>query len=283
MKAIKNYGSSVRAKLLNVAHASRQPYQLLVVRYLHERLLYRLSASEYRDRFLLKGGALLFAYDRFEARPTMDIDFLGSQISRDIEFMKSVFAQIASVSCEEDGVRFNADSIEAEEISINKEYNGVRLHITAHIDTIIQKLSMDIGFGDAVTPEAQLLEYPLLLEDLPAAVVRAYSLETVVAEKFQAMVALGENNSRMKDFFDVFRILSNYDLDEDNLAQAIHATFEKRQTTVDADTPLFQISFAEDAMRSQFWHGFLRKIKWHENLEFKTVWSLIVERLQKFL
>ncbi len=267
---------------MNVAHESKQPYQLLVVRYLHERLLYRLSASEYRARFLLKGGALLIAFDHFEARPTMDIDFLGNQISRDLELMKSVFAQVTSVSCDEDGVRFDADGIEAEEISINKEYNGVRLHITAHIDTIVQKLSMDIGFGDIVTPEAQLLEYPLLLEGLPAAVVRAYSLETVVAEKFQAMVALGENNSRMKDFFDVYQILSNYNLDEDTLAQAIHATFEKRQTTVDADTPLFQSSFAEDAMRRQFWHGFLRKIKWREDLEFKTVWNLVVERLKKF-
>ncbi len=283
MKEIKNYGRSVKAKLLNVANETKQPYQLLLVRYIQERLLYRLSVSEYRDRFFLKGGALLYAFDRFDARPTVDIDFLGHQISRDIELMKEAFSKIATVSCAEDGVTFDVASIDAQEISINKQYNGVRLHITAHIDAIVQPMSMDIGFGDVVTPEAQLLEYPLLLEKLPTAVIRAYSLETVVAEKFQAMVALGDNNSRMKDFFDVYRILSNYNLDEEVLAQAIRATFKNRHTVIDAETPLFQESFAEDIMRNRFWEGFLRKIKWREKIEFKEAWGIIVERLHTYV
>ncbi len=283
MKEIKDFGRSVKAKLLNVAHESNQPYQLLLTRYLQERLLYRLSISEYRDRFFLKGGALLYAFERFDARPTVDIDFLGNQISRDLEQMKTVFAQIASIICEEDGVIFDTDSINPEEISINKQYNGVRIHITAHLDSVKQPLSMDIGFGDVVTPEAQLLEFPLLIDDLPTAVIRAYSLETVVAEKFQAMVALGENNSRMKDFFDVYRILSNYNLDEILLEQAINATFDNRRTIVEKDAPLFTETFAEDDMRVRFWNGFIRKIKWKEQIEFKTVWELIMNRLSHYL
>lgn len=158
----------------------------------------------------------------------------------------------------------------------------MRLHITAHIDSIVQPMSMDIGFGDVVTPEAQLLEYPQMLEDLPVAVVRAYSLETVVAEKFQAMVALGDNNSRMKDFFDVYRILLNYNLDDEVLKQAIHTTFENRHTVVDDDMPLFQPSFAEDVMRNRFWDSFLRKIKWREKIEFKTIWQLITTKLNHY-
>ncbi len=282
MKEIKNYGHSVKSKLLNISHETGLSYQLLIVRYLQERLLYRLSISKYRDNFFLKGGALLYAYERFDARPTVDIDFLGNSLSRDIEHVKNVFAEISQIACEGDGVIFDA-TIDAQEISLNKQYNGVRLHITSHIDTIEQVISMDIGFGDVVTPEAQLLEYPLLVESLPSVVIRAYSLETVVAEKFQAMVELGANNSRMKDFFDVYRILANYNIDDDMLQQAINATFKNRHTTVSDGIPLFQPAFADDVMRNRFWEGYLRKIKWNEKIEFKEVWSFIMDRLKDFV
>ncbi len=282
MKETKNYGSSVKVKLLNLAHRVNQTYQVLLTRYIQERFLYRLSASEYRNKFFLKGGALLYAFDHFEARPTLDIDFLGDRISRDLAHIKNVFSQISSIECVEDGILFDPSSVDPEEITQNNQYKGIRVRIAAHLDSVRQKISMDIGFGDVITPGAQLLEYPLLIEDLPSAVIMAYSLETVIAEKFQAMVALGEVNSRMKDFFDVYRILSNYDLDEALLAEAIHNTFTNRSTPYEENHPLFDISFVEDPSRIAFWKAFLKRIKWKTEIEFKEVWTLIVNRLQKY-
>ncbi len=281
-KETTNYGSSIRAKLLNLSRKVNQPYQMLLTRYIQERFLYRLSASEYRDRFLLKGGALLYAFDRFDARPTLDIDFLGERISSDIAHIKSVFSQISSIECVEDGVVFDSSTIEAVEITQNNQYQGVRIRITARLDSVRQGISMDIGFGDVVTPDAQILEYPLLIDDLPSALIRAYSLETVVAEKFQAMVALGESNSRMKDFFDVYRILSNYDLDEGLLGEAIRTTFTNRHTPHEESHPLFDMSFADDARRIAYWRAFLARIKWKEEVDFKKVLELIINRLQKY-
>ena len=146
----KNYGKSVRAKLLNISKAEKLGYQLIVIRYIQERLLYRLSQSRFREKLFLKGGALLYAHEQFRARPTLDIDFLGDKISRDKEFVKMAFEEICAVSCPEDGVTFDTESISAEEITVNKEYHGIRLHVTARLDTIRQVISMDIGFGDVI-------------------------------------------------------------------------------------------------------------------------------------
>ncbi len=283
MKEKKNYGSSIKARLLNLSKSVNQPYQVLLTRYIQERFLYRLSKSEYRDKFFLKGGALLYAFDRFEARPTLDIDFLGKMISSNLAHIKSVFALISSIEYDEDGVVFDPTSINAEEITQNNQYQGIRVHITAHLDSVRQSVSMDIVFGDVITPNAQLLEYPLLIEGLPSAVIMAYSLETVVAEKFQSMIALGESNSRMKDFFDVYRILLNYDLDEDLLAEAVQNTFANRNTFYEKDHPLFDVSFAEDAGRIVLWKAFLKRIKWDEEIDFKDVWELVVNMLQNII
>ena len=208
-KEIKDYGKSVRTRLLTVSKESGIPYMTILVRYLQERLLYRVSQSEFKENFYLKGGALLYAFHQEKARPTKDIDFLGTHISNDRDYIKAVFAKIAEVPCDEDGVKFVADSIEVIDITQEKKYHGARLTMTAHLDTVRQQISMDIGFGDVVTPGPQDLTYPLLLENIPAVSLLAYSLETVVAEKFEAMISLSVNNSRMKDFYDLYRILDD--------------------------------------------------------------------------
>jgi len=225
----KDIAKSIKAKLLNLARKEQLDYQLLVIRYLYERLLYRLSVSDYREKFYLKGGALLYAFEKEFPRPTLDIDFLGVKVKNDAEIIKNAFKEICSLPCDEDGVSFDTDTITTEEITENRVYMGIRISLTAHLDTVRQVMKMDIGFGDVVVPEPLLITYPALMSELPAATIVAYSLESVVAEKFQAMIELSELNSRYKDFYDVYKILKNHNLTNDALAAAIHATFQNRE------------------------------------------------------
>ena len=184
----KNIGKSIRTRLLNLAKKEKEDYMKLLVRYLHERLLFRISASPYKSHFLLKGSSLLYALDEFKARPTIDIDLLGEHISNDSENLKGVFQKVCAIECEDDGVTFDAASLELEPIAIEKKYPGTCVKVVAHLDTILQKVSVDIGFGDVVTPYPLSLDYPLLLPGVPAVELYAYSLETFIAEKFHAMV-----------------------------------------------------------------------------------------------
>ena len=256
-----------------------QMYHLMLIRYIQERLLYRLGISQFRDNFYLKGGALLYSYDRFEARPTLDIDFLGKNTSREIENLTAIIKSVASLECEADAITFSPDTITAEEITVNKEYHGVRISIEAKLDTAVQKISMDIGFGDIITPYPQELNYPTLIPDLPQPMILAYSLETVIAEKFEAMITLAEDNSRMKDFFDVYRLLTYHKVDNEILKDAIFATFENRQTAISQDHALWGENFASDSRRVNAWRAFLKRIKWKQELPFDLVIQSIRESL----
>lgn len=277
-KESKDYGKSVKAKLLNLSKEERTPYQPLLIRYVQERLLYRLSQSKYKNRFYLKGGALLYAYERLKARPTLDIDFLGHSIANDKKIIEEAFSEICDISCGKDGIIFDTATIETEEINENRVYKGIRLHVTVQLDTARQKIAMDIGFGDVITPEPQELEYPLLLDGLPAVSIMAYSLETVVAEKFQAMIELSENNSRMKDFHDLYTLLYHNTLDSDLLEKAIHATLKNRGTVYEENHPLFSDDFPQNPRFQMWWKGFMKKIGKTES-DFETAVSLIKERL----
>lgn len=281
-KSIKNYGRSVKERLLNISRDEHYSSQLLLSRYFQERLLYRLSVSEYKDRFILKGGALLYAHDGFQARPTLDIDFMARRISNDAENIKGAFQKICQIECEEDGVTFECDSIETGEIAVTKDYHGIRLSIMAHLDTAQQRISMDIGFGDVVTPFPQQLAFPALLDTVPSTHILAYSLENVVAEKFQAMISLSLGNSRMKDFFDVYQIMTRQDIDAEILGEAIKATFANRDTKHVENHPLFTEEFFVDANRTMYWEGFLKRIKYGESLPFVIVGALIRDRLQPY-
>ena len=281
-KEIKDYGQSVRNRLLTISRQSGIPYMTILIRYIQERLLYRLSQSNFRDNFFLKGGALLYAYNQEKSRPTMDIDFLGSRINNDIDYIKSVFVIITSIPCVEDGVSFNAETIDIEEITKDNEYHGIRLSIVSSLDSIRQRVSMDIGFGDIVTPGPQSLDYPLLLESVPKVNILAYSLETVVAEKFEAMVSLSVNNSRMKDFFDVYFILNSGNVDFDVLSEAIIHTFKNRNTQYVVNHPLFSNDFYSDPNRMMRWKSFLRSIKRDNDISFETVGEVIRNQLSRY-
>ena len=281
-KTIKNYGKSVKERLLNISREEKYSSQLLISRYFQERLLYRLSVSAYKDKFILKGGALLYAHDGFQARPTLDIDFMAKNVSNDMANIKKIFQEICRIECQEDGVVFDINTIETGEIAISKDYHGVRLTLLAHLDTAQQYISMDIGFGDVITPFPQQLAFPALIATAPGANVLAYSLETVVAEKFQAMISLSLGNSRMKDFFGVYQILSKQSLDSATLSEAIKATFANRGTDYKENHPLFSEDFFTDSNRSLYWKGFLNRIKYSTPLSFTEVGALIRTHLQPY-
>lgn len=276
----KNYGRSVRSRLTNLMNESGYKYMYLLARYFNERLLYRVSVSQYKDNFLLKGGSLIYAINGLDSRPTIDIDFLADRISRDRAFLEDVFREILSIECQEDGVTFDTSSLRTEAITVEKKYPGTRFHVTAHMDSIVYPMSMDIGFGDVVTPCPASVDYPLLLKDIPSVHIQAYSLETVIAEKFHAMIDRDVLNSRMKDFFDCHQILLTRNLDTETLYEAIKATFDNRQLVFKPDLQLFESSFATDEMRIKMWKSFLKKIQWKEDLDFTQVMDLIREHLQ---
>lgn len=166
---------------------------------------------------------------------------------------------MCAIECEDDGVRFDATSLELEPIAVEKKYPGTCVKVVAHLDTIVQQVSVDIGFGDVVTPYPLSLDYPLLLPDVPAVELYAYSLETLIAEKFHAMVDRDESNSRMKDFFDVYQLFINHEIDKELLAEAIVGTFKNRNTPYRENLALFTDKFATDATRNIWWKAFLKR------------------------
>ena len=279
-KPIKNYGKSVKTKLLNLMNLSGYKYMYLLARYFNERLLYRVSVSPYRENFLLKGGSLLYALNGLETRPTIDIDFMAQRISRDREHLEKVFREILSIECLEDGVTFDVDGLRSEPITVEKEYPGSRFFVTAKMDTIVYPMSMDVGFGDVVTPGPVTVDFPLLLQDVPSINIQAYSLETIVAEKFHAMVERDVNNSRMKDFFDCYQILTTKELDDEMLYEAIKATFDNRELAYNTHLQLFNDDFCTDEVRLKRWEVFLKKIQWKESLSFADAMTVITVRLK---
>ena len=281
-KTYTNSGKSVKERLLNLSKAEHYNPQMMISRYMQERLLYRLSISNYRERFILKGGALLYAHDRFEARPTLDIDFMATRINNDKENIKKIFAEICAIPYEQDGVIFHTDTLRSDDIAIEKKYPGVRLTLTATIDTIRQNVSMDIGFRDVITPHPSELDYPNLIDGFPDTNILAYSLETIIAEKFQTMISRAEANSRMKDFYDLYTILKGGKYDRNILSEAIKATFENRQTAYLDNHIVFSPDFTNNSDLNTRWSAFMRKLKISQELTFPTVMKYIQSELKPY-
>ena len=279
---ITNYGKSIRSKLLIIAKKEDVFYQTILTRYFQERLLYRMSQTKYRRNFYLKGGALMYAYEKFAARPTLDIDFLGNNISNEEATIIATFKEICSVPYEEDGITYDIDNIMAQNITEFKDYHGIRLSIPVRMDTIAQVLTMDIGFGDVVTPSPIDLDYPVLLEQLPRVNIMAYSLETVIAEKMHAIVDLADQSSRMKDYYDLYNLLSKEEYNGETLQEAIMRTFENRHTSYDANTMFFRKDFADNQQMQVRWQAFLRKIIKSEDVKFADVVVYIQNKLRPY-
>lgn len=282
-KPIKNHAKSVRTKLLDLKKTSGCEYMYLLARYFNERLLYRVSVSQYKNNFLLKGGSLLYAMDGLDTRPTVDVDFMADKISRDRSHLEEVFREILSIPCEEDGVIFDIGNLRSESITVEKEYPGIRFFVTAHMDTIEHNIYLDIGFGDVVTPYPAFIDFPLLLQDIPSINIQAYSIETVIAEKFHTMIDRDVTNSRMKDFFDCYQILTTKEIDKSVLRDAIIATFENRELRYNPNLQLFTDSFVTDGVRQKRWQTFLKKIRWKVEIPFADVMKCINEQLKDIM
>jgi predicted nucleotidyltransferase component of viral defense system len=254
----RNMGASVRTRLLNLAKERNQPHELLLTRYALERLLYRLSTTKHRERFVLKGAMLMTTWFEDPFRPTRDLDLLGFG-DPDPHAMLTVFREICTVEAD-DGVVFDVAGLAVDLIREELEYDGLRIKTNATIGGARVRVVIDIGFGDAIEPGIAELEFPVLL-DVPAPRVRAYPRETVIAEKFQAMVALGRANSRMKDLYDVWLLSRAYEFKGDGLPRAIAATFTRRKTPVPVDRPYgLTRAFADDPAKQQQWISFAESI-----------------------
>lgn len=268
-----NLAASVRAKLLNRARDTKQDFSLVLTRYSLERLLYRISVSEHANQFLLKGALLFDLWFDIPHRPTRDIDFLGYG-SADLSRIENVFKEICAIEVS-DGVIFQPHSVRAAEIRKDANYAGVRVTLLALIDSARSQIQVDIGFGDAVTPEPESVEYPIMLTGFDAPQLRVYPRYTVVAEKFHALFVLGIANSRMKDYFDLWILTRHTNFEGDILHQAIAATFKRRNTAVGMDIPFgLTDAFAQDAQKIMQWKAFLNKNKL-ESGELKEIVSLL--------
>lgn len=254
----KDLAASVRARLLNVAKAEQSDFNGVLVRYALERLLYRLSQSAHAERFLLKGAMLFTLWYDMPHRPTRDVDLLGFGAS-DLPSIEQTFRDIVSVVVE-DGIRFDPDSVTAEEIRKEAGYAGARVLISAQLAGARVKTQVDVGFGDAVTPGPIRANYPVLLDGFPAPSLQTYPVYTVIAEKLHAITLLGMTNSRLKDYLDLSVLLEREALDADILATAIAATFDRRATLVPTELPIgLSDEFALDTSRQALWRAFLNK------------------------
>lgn len=275
-KPIKNVGASIRAKLLALAQQKNQSFDVLLTRYVLERFLYRLSQSDFADRFVLKGAMLVSTWFDEPHRPTRDLDLLGFGDSS-ADPMLAVFRTICAISVN-DGVVFDLEGLRVDQIREELEYGGLRLRTTATLAGARIPVVVDIGFGDATEPGLEEIDLPVLLNQ-PAPHLRSYPREAVIAEKFHAMATLGLANTRLKDFYDVWMLSKVYEFDDARLAQAIAATFHRRKSEIPVELPdAFTEAFSKDDRKLQQWDAFIR------NMAIEPVpFDSIVAGLARFL
>ncbi|HFS5637865.1 TPA: nucleotidyl transferase AbiEii/AbiGii toxin family protein [Legionella pneumophila] len=254
----KNIGESVRSRLKNIAIEEGSDFNAILIRYGLERLLYRIGESEYSNQFLLKGALLFNLWYDMPHRPTKDIDLLGFG-DNDLVYIKQTFSKICSISAD-DGINFLSESVTVDTIKKDGGYTGARVELFGELAKAKIKIQIDIGYGDAVTPGPIDAHYPVLLNNLPAPKIRTYPIYTVIAEKLHAIALLGMANSRLKDYLDLYVLLSNEQIDNQVLAKAIHATFTRRGMPLPGVLPIgLTDEFANDPSRVSMWIAFLRK------------------------
>jgi hypothetical protein len=255
-RAPRHLAASVRDRLFQRSRDRREDFQLVLQRYAVERLLFRLARSPYRGRFILKGAMLYVVWGGEAYRPTRDLDLLG-QGPAEVEPLADCFRALCSVEVPDDGLLFLPESVQGQKIRDKAEYGGIRIRLEARLGTALINVQVDVGFGDAVVPYPEELDFPTLL-DGPAPRIRTYPRESVVAEKLHAAVLLGDVNSRMKDFYDLFTLPRLFPFGGVTLTQAIAATFERRRTPLPESLPL-RVAFFEDDSRAVQWRAYLAR------------------------
>ena len=264
---------SVKERLKNLRKSSGKTLNELLILYGIERLLYRLSISEYRDQFVLKGGALLYTLLENKARVTRDIDVLARQIHNSRDYIQEIMGSVCQIDVD-DALRFDLESILVEDIAEDDDYHGVRFMIIAYLGKAKICLQIDIGFSDVIYPEPREIEYPSLLE-LETPKLLGYPIEAVIAEKYEAMISLGIRNSRYKDFYDIMYLSQTYKIDGAILQQALVHTFQRRGTKFSMN--IYQPEYLND--KEKFWDAFKRRINSDSAIHFDEV----IKQIQKFL
>jgi predicted nucleotidyltransferase component of viral defense system len=267
----------VRAQLLNKARAEKRDFTLVLTRYALERLLYRLSISKHAEHFLLKGALLFDLWFDVPLRPTRDIDLLGFGLA-EVPYLIEAFTELCALDVD-DGIRFDAQSIRAEEIRKQANYAGIRVTLLGSLDGARCPVQVDVGYGDVVTPGPETAEYPVMLDEFPAPKLKVYPRYSVVAEKLEALISLGVANSRMKDYFDLWVLAGHSDFEGEVLLEAIGATLSRRGTDIPTEVPFgLTEAFATDAQKQMQWQGFLKK----NRLDALTLEQVVAD-LRKFL
>jgi hypothetical protein len=257
-KDIINMQASVRAQLQNKAKETNRPFAEMLQYYGMERFLYRLGKSQYANQFILKGALMFTAWNIPERRTTLDIDFLA-HFDNQIDSIEKVIKDICKIKVVSDGLVFDPETVKGMRIKEDADYEGVRVKFVGFLERARIPMQMDIGFGDIVYPRPKILDYPVIL-DLPKPHLKGYPLESVVSEKFEAMVKLGLLNSRMKDFFDIWLMMRQFDFNGLNLTEALKRTFQHRKTDLPQKRPLFAEEIYDDKSdRQMLWTAFLKK------------------------
>lgn len=265
--------ASIKARLNNKARSGKKNFQEVLIAYGLERSIYRLSVSEYAENFILKGGVFLYALFECEfTRATSDIDLLAKNISNDITEIGEVFKKILSIECD-DAIQYDLKTIKVKSITEFKEYHGVNVSVFAYLDRTRIPVSVDIGFGDIICPDKVKMIFPVLL-DMEQPEIYAYSISSVVAEKFEAIVSLGDANSRYKDFYDIYMLAGRYDIDGMELSESMRETFAHRGTGFE-DMYALTAAFSESKIHQRRWMAFLNKKKAMVNVEFEAVIVLL--------
>jgi predicted nucleotidyltransferase component of viral defense system len=275
--SLPNSTESIKARLKKEADSSNKDYNFLLLHFFIERLLYRLSVSPYAHNFILKGGLLLYAVLDNRGRATRDIDFLAQNIKNTPVELVKIFTEIAAIPAN-DAVSF-AEKITTERIKEDADYEGVRIKLTAYLDRSHHILQFDIGFGDVIVPHPVDMMYPTILEMEPPR-LKAYSLESIIAEKFQAIVYLADLNSRMKDFYDIYELSHNCNFDGNSLSDAIAQTFKHRNTELSSSPMVFNDGFPLLPNKQLQWQAFHRRIN---IANVPKDFSVIVTAIKNFL
>lgn len=272
-----NNVASVKDRLKNKSIATGKTVQELLTAYGLERTIFRLFKSQYASNFTLKGGIFLYAvFNGNYSRATTDIDLLAQKISNDVEDMKAVFTDVFSLNVD-DPLRFDLDSLDVRPITEFKDYHGVNVSIMAYLDRTRIPISIDIGFGDVIVPERVMMNFPVILSDENPHVY-VYSLCSSVAEKFEAIVSLAYDNSRLKDYYDLYVLATTHDFNGDEIVEAVRETFENRHSSLN-EIVAFEKDFADNPLRQTRWNAFVKKKKALLPITLQET----IEMIQKFM
>lgn len=278
---VTNVAASVIDRLKNVARENKKAFNVISILYYQERFLKRLSMSNYKDNFILKGGLYLYSVTQFKSRPTRDMDFSGRKINNDAAVLVNIVTAICHLRPDDvdDGIIFHTDRIVSEIIKEDAEYEGVRVRIPCSLGNMREILQLDIGFGDVIVPSPQTIDFPVLLSTMERPEILVYTNDSVIAEKFEAMISLSVANSRMKDFFDIYTLASTTQFEGLRLYEAVSETFKRRTTHTERDHVIFKAEFYTDRRRIVMWDAFIRNLK----LDYSPTFQEVMELIHTFL